>query len=411
MRILFFTDHFKPEPSAPAAHVYERAKFWIEWGHKVTIITSCPNFPEGKPFPGYKNKWRFVEKMDGIKVVRVKTLIQPNEGFFLRILDYVSYMVSAAFFSIFEKDKPDAVISTSPHLFTPAAGVIYSALRQVPHVFEIRDLWPASIVSTTSMKKGVTYRILERLELFLYKRSSMILSLTQSFKTDLLSRNVPEDKIEVVINGANLDLFSPQENNKEIERKLGLKDRFVIGYLGTIGLASGLQNIIAAAELVKDTPIIFYLVGAGALENELKNKAREKNLNNIVFAGRQLKEDMPKYWSVCDVSLIHLRNSEVFKTVIPSKIFESMAMGLPIIYSVPIGEGSAIVERHEAGIIIPPDNPKALADAAIYLINNPEELKKYAKNSLSSASLYSRKKQAIDSLNVLSKAIEKGLPN
>ena len=410
MRILFFTDHFKPEPSAPAAHVYERAKLWVQWGHDVTVITSCPNFPEGKPFPGYKNRWRSVEDMDGIRVVRVKTLIQPNEGFFLRILDYVSYMVSSVFFSMLEK-KPDVVISTSPHLFAAAAGVIYSSSRQVPHVFEIRDLWPASIVSTTSMKKGRTYRILESIELNLYKRSSMILSLTQSFKTDLLSRNVPEDKINIVINGANLDLFSPHDKDSEIQAKLGLKNRFVIGYLGTIGLASGLENMVSAAELVKNTPITFYLVGAGALQNELKKQAREKNLDNIIFAGRQLKEDMPKYWSVCDVSLIHLRDSDVFKTVIPSKIFESMAMGLPIIYSVPQGEGSAIVERHNAGIIVPPGNPKALAEAAIQLMNNPEKRQLYANNSLSAAPLYSRKKQAIDSLDVLSKAISKGIPD
>jgi len=407
MKILFFSDHFKPEPSAPAAHVYERAKLWVKWGHKVTVITNFPNFPDGAVYTGYKNSWRIVEKMEGIRVVRVKTFIVPNKGFFLRILDYISYMISACFFAIFEK-KPNVVISTSPHLFVPVAGVIYSMLRRVPHVFEIRDLWPASIISTGAMKDSSIYKLLESLELMLYRKSCKIITLTDSFTKDLISRDIPPDKINTVINGANLDLFRPRDKNTEIEARYGLKSKFVVGYLGTIGLASGLENIVLAAKLLKEEPIVFFLVGAGALKDKLIRLTSELELHNIIFTGRQLKEDMPRFWSVCDVSLIHLRNDKVFSTVIPSKIFESMAMGLPIIYVGPIGEGTAIVDFHRCGLVVQPDNPKALADAVRSFVTSGGKYDIFSKNSLAAAPIYSRERQASDCLKVLKMCLNSG---
>lgn len=400
MKILFFSDHFKPEPSAPAAHVYERSKLWVKWGHKVTVVTNFPNFPDGVVYTGYKNSWRFVEKMEGIRVVRIKTFIVPNKGFFLRILDYISYMFSACFFAIFER-KPDVVISTSPHLFVPVAGAIYSMLRRVPYVFEIRDLWPASIISTGAMKSSFIYRLLEYLELMLYRRSCKIITLTNSFAKNLISRGISPDKINTVINGANLDLFRPQEKDMEIEARYGLESKFVVGYLGTIGLASGLENVVLAAELLKNEPIVFFLVGAGALKNKLIRMTSGLGLNNIIFAGRQLKEDMPRFWSVCGVSLIHLRNEKVFSTVIPSKIFESMAMGLPIIYVGPPGEGTAIIDFHSCGLVVQPNDPAALADVVRSFATNGAKYDIFLKNSLAAAPSYSRERQAIDCLKVL----------
>lgn len=404
MRILFFSDHFRPEPSAPAAHVYERAKLWVEWGHQVTVVGSAPNFPDGKVYPGYRNAWRFVENVDGIRVVRVKTFVTANEGFALRILDYMSYMLSAFFFAFFE-ERPDVVISTSPHLFVAAAGVAYALLRRVPHVFEIRDLWPASIASTAGLRPGLIYRLLERWELWLYRRSTRILALTHHFLSDLSSRGVPEDKIDVVINGANLALFSPRPRDGALTRKLGLEGKFVIGYLGTIGLAHGLNSVLDAAALLKDKRIVFLFVGVGAARDGLMKRCSEQSMRNVVWVPRQIREDMPGYWSVCDASLISLRDATVFETVIPSKIFESMAMGLPILYAGPRGEGSAIVAEHEAGLWIPPQNPRALAVAATALAEDTDRRRLLSSNSLAAAPRYSREAQARGTLEVLQKAI------
>ncbi len=409
MRILFFADNFKPETNAPATHIYERCKIWVAQGHQVTVITCAPNFPEGRVYPGFKNRWRSVETLDGIRVVRVKTFISANEGFVLRTLDFLSYFPSALFFSFFEA-KPDVVIASSPQLFVAVAGIVYGMLRRVPRVFELRDLWPASILATTGMQPGFAYRMLERLELFLYRHSTRIASLTESFVGELTARGVPRDKIDVVINGANLDLFQPQASkDRDIERQFGLENRFVVGYLGTLGLAHGLTNVLDAAALLGDRPITFFFVGGGADRAKLEAMTAERNLNNVIFAPRQEKSQMPRFWSVCDASLVHLHNAPLFATVIPSKIFETMAVGLPIVYVGPAGEGSRIVARHDAGLLVPPADPQALADAVCQLVADEQLRRRLAANALAAAPNYSRQRQADDTLAVLQRAIESKL--
>jgi colanic acid biosynthesis glycosyl transferase WcaI len=404
MRILFFTDHFKPEPSAPAAHVHERAKLWIEWGHHVTVLTSAPNFPEGIVHKGYRNRWRGVESMDGIRVVRVKTFIVPNEGFALRTLDYLSYLLSAWFFAWFEP-RPDVVISTSPHLFVSLGAVLHARLRGLPHVMEIRDLWPATIAATTNLGRGRLFRVLERIELWLYRSSVRLVPMTQAFEQNLLARGVPQAKMQVVINGANLELFSPRPKDSGIEAEFDLVGKFVVGYLGTIGLAHDLQNMIQAAELLREDPRIrFFLVGAGAARAGLEASIHRLGLTNVVLAPRQIRDDMPRFWSVCDASLIHLKNDPVFATVIPSKIFESMAMGLPILYVGPPGEGAGIVAESGAGLVIPPGQPAGLAAAVRRLADQPSERMLLAAKSAAAASRFSRSRQARDTLLVLEQA-------
>lgn len=404
MKILFFSDHFVPEPSAPAAHVYERAKLWVEAGHEVTVITAAPNFPEGKVYAGYRNALKNVELMAGIRVVRVKTFITKNEGFVLRTLDYISYMLSAWWFSLYEQ-RPDVIVSTSPHLFVPIAGVACSKLRQVPHVFELRDLWPATIAANSAMQPGHVMRMLERIELWLYKSSKRVVAFTESFRLDLIRRGIPSEKIDVVVNGANLDLFHPAiTKDEEIIEQFGLKGRFVIGYLGTIGLSQGLDNVVDSAEQVRDLPITFFLVGVGAAKEGLEKEVERRGLKNVVFAPRQPKSMMPRFWSVCDASLIHLKNDPVFATVIPSKIFESMAVGLPIVYCGPVGDGSRIVEKHGAGVLIPPADPAALASTIRELFDDATRRSEYARNSAASAQQYSREKQAKACLAVFQKA-------
>jgi glycosyltransferase involved in cell wall biosynthesis len=405
MRILFLSDHFYPEPSAPAAHVYERAKLWVSQGHQVTVLCSAPNFPEGKLFPGYRNAWRAVEDLDGIRVVRVRTYITANEGTVRRALDYLSYAL-AAFTVAWGERRPDVVISTSPHLFVPLAGVLHAGLRGVPHVFEIRDLWPASIAATRALTgRPRTLRALERLELALYRRSARVLALTPAFKADLVRRGVPAEKIDVVINGANLDLFRPgAPRDRPLEAELGLGGRFVVGYLGTLGLAHGLENVLEAAQLLGDTEVTFLLVGVGAARAQLQAQVRSRALSNVVFVGRQDKSDMPRYWSLCDASLVHLRADPLFATVIPSKIFEAMAVGVPTIYAAPRGEGSRIVEQHGAGLVVAPMDPQALAVAALSLARDAGLRLRLAAAAARAAPLYSRSRQAEDSLAVLQRA-------
>lgn len=407
MRILFFTDHFHPEPSAPAAHVYERARLWVRAGHSVTVICSAPNFPEGKVFPGYRNRLRTVEYLDGVRVVRVLTYVTANEGVIRRTADYLSYMLSS-FLLAWLEERPDVVVSTSPHLFVPMAGVLHAMCRRAPHVFEIRDLWPASIAATKALAGGGgrMLRLLERVELWLYRHSMRVLALTPAFKRDLVRRGIDSGKIDVVVGGANLELFQPgMARDREIEDCFGLRHRFVVGYLGTIGLAHGLENVLEAAERLRRSDITFLFVGVGAAKNALESSARSRNLDNVVFAPRQVKSAMPRFWSVCDLSLVHLRDDPVFETVIPSKIFEAMAVGLPTLYVAPRGDGAAIVEQHRTGIVVPPMNAEALAESIRMLAGDHALRAELAAGARRAAPLYSRSRQADATLEVLERAV------
>lgn len=404
MRILFFTDHFHPEMSPPAAHIYDRCRLWVEQGHDVTVVTNVPNYPFGETYEGYKNKFRQTEMLDGIRVVRVATYMAENKGTVKRILDYVSYSISAFINTLFEK-RPDVVISSSPPLFVPMVGVAFSMIRRVPHVFEIRDLWPAFIAATNGWdKNGKLYRFLEKLELFLYRKSKRIISFSPTFVDDLTERGVPADKIDLVINGSDLSLFKPQETNQQLLEEHGLKDKFVIGYIGTIGLAHELDNAVRAAKLVEDEGIVLLFVGAGGEKENVQNLAQELNATNVKFIGRQEKKDVPKFWSLCDVSLVHLKGSEELAAAIPSKIFEAMAMSKPILFSGLDGAGPYIIKKHDAGICVGPRDPEALAAAMREMKNNPEKLAEWTQNSYASAPEYSRQKQADKTLASLTLA-------
>jgi glycosyltransferase involved in cell wall biosynthesis len=405
MRILFFSDHFYPEPSAPAAHVYERCLIWSAQGHDVTVLTNAPNFPLGEVYDGYTNALRYVETMGGVRVVRVKTYMAENKGSFRRIIDYMSYTLSS-FIQVWREECPDVVISTSPHLFAPIGGALYAKLRRIPHVMEVRDLWPASIAAVAGLSQtGKVYRFLEWIELWLYKTSQRIIVVTDAYRRDIMERGVPGEKIELVRNGANLQLFANCQKDEALATSLGLTGRFVVGYLGTIGGAHALITVLDAAERLRDDNVTFLMVGVGAEKDELEREAHRRGLGNVTFVGRKPKEQMPDYWGLCDVGLIHLKNSPIFETVIPTKIFEALAVGVPIIYGVPKGEGSAIVEDTNAGLVIEPENPEALAEAVQHLRNDPTLCAQMRTNAKAAAPRFSRKTQAEKTLTVLESAL------
>ncbi len=394
MKILFLSDNFPPESNAPATRLYEHAVRWVGDGHEVTVVTCAPNFPEGIVYEGYRNRWRQIETVDGIRVVRVKTYITANEGFLRRTLDYLSFMFSAVVFGTFER-RPDVVVATSPQFFCALGGWLLSVLKRRPFVFELRDLWPASIVAVGAMRSRRTIALLERLELFLYRRARVIVSVTESFRDDLISRGIAADKIRVVINGVDLERYAPARPDPELVQTLDLCGRFVVGYLGTHGLAHALDRVLDAAALLDSREeIAFLLVGGGAQLARIQALLLERRLKRVRLLGRQPKAMMPRLWSLCDVALIPLRDQPVFATVLPSKLFEAMGMGIPVIASLPAGEATELVERTGCGVCVPPERPEALAEAIVGLADDRERLANLAAASRAAAPEYSRDRQA-----------------
>jgi uncharacterized heparinase superfamily protein/glycosyltransferase involved in cell wall biosynthesis len=385
MRIIFFSHYYPPEVNAPASRTSEHCRRWALAGHDVTVVTSAPNHPRGVIYPGYRNRLFQVETMDGVKVVRVWTFLAANEGFALRTLNYLSFMVSAAL-AVPRLPRPDVFVSTSPQFFCGLTGLVARVMRGAPWVLEIRDLWPESIVAVGAMRKGVVIRALEWLERIAYRKADRIVSVTDSFVPHIAARcgtagrngpdkNVPgmkaSDKISVIKNGADLTLFRQSGDAGETRRRFGLDGRFVAAYVGTHGMAHGLDTIVDAASLLRNDPRIgFLMVGDGAERIRLAGKAAALKLDNLCVAGQLPRADMPAIWTATDASLIVLRRSDTFLKVLPSKMFEAMAMARPIILGIE-GESKTLLDDAGAGIAITPESAGELARAVVRLADDP----------------------------------------
>src|SRR5690606_4674938 len=260
MKILFFSHYFPPEVNAPASRTYENAKRWVKAGHQVTVITCAPNAPRGELFKGYRNRLRSVESVDGIRVVRVWSFIAANKGTWRRIVNYLSYMVSACVAALFEK-RPDVMVATSPQFFCGWAGVLVHWLRRWPFVLEIRDIWPESITTVGAMKKGRAIRFLEAMEKRMYAAARHIVAVGTGYREHLGAKGVPGGKVSVIYNGVDLETFRPAPKDPAFLRRFGLEGRKVCGYIGTVGMAHGLEIMIKAAEKSRDLPWTFLIVG------------------------------------------------------------------------------------------------------------------------------------------------------
>lgn len=354
MKLLFLTDNFPPEVNAPATRTYEHCKEWVKKGVEVTVITCAPNFPKGKVFDGYKNKLYQKEIVDGIKVVRVWSYMSANKGAVKRILDYMSFMISAFIVGLFI--RTDIIVATSPQFFTAIAGRWLSFWKQTPWIMEVRDIWPESIKAVGAMKEGLVIRFFEYLEKRMYKSAQKIVVVTDSFKDQLIKNHkVNSSKIAVIKNGINLDLFTPQAKNKKLLNELSLNNKFVIGYIGTHGMAHALDFIFKSTQKITDSRIHFLFVGGGAMKNELEQLKSDLNLRNITMVNQVSKNEIKEYISIIDAGLVNLKKSDTFKAVIPSKIFELAGMHKPILLGVE-GEAKKLVVDYKIGLVFEPEN-------------------------------------------------------
>ena len=403
MHILFITDNFYPESNAPAIRTYQHCKYWASKGHKITVITSAPNFPEGVVYDGYKNTLRQKEMIDGIEVWRVKTFIAQNKGNIFRTIDYLSFMISSLFFGLFVK-KPDIVVGTSPQFFTIISAWLLAKIKKRKFVFELRDLWPSSIVAVGAMNDNFVIKFLSKIENFLYKQADLIVPVTKSFKKVLVERGISKDKIQVVYNGTDTESFKPsKQKDPALLEELNLIDSFVFGYIGTHGMAHGLENIINAAEKLKNySDIKVILIGDGAEKQNLMLLAKMKNLDNVIFISKKNHSEIKKYLRLCDISIVHLKNEDEFRNVIPSKIFESASMAIPILISVPKGEATSMIESNQCGITCKPMSSKHLAEAMLQLKNNKPNTE-FSKNCIEFSKKFERKNLAQEMLDHLIK--------
>jgi len=408
MKILYVSQHYPPEMGALAGRAAELSRHFALLGHEASVLTGFPNHPRGVVFPDYLEKSRrffFRETLNGVDVVRTSFLLRPNRGALDRVLSYGSFCLSAIFRGIF-LESPDVVIGTSPPLPIAIAGYVIGRLKGADVIFEVRDLWPESLEGVgLGEKKSWLYNFVAAIVRFLYKHSDHIVVVTPAFKEYLNKNwNVPLEKMSVVVNGVETERFQPMAADPEIRRQLGIPDdHFVAAYVGTMGMAHGLETFLQVATLLQDRApqITLLMVGDGGNRNELLKIAAERKLRNLVVAEQQPREKIPAIINSADVCLSLLKNQAVFKTVIPTKMLEYMACGRPVVLSVG-GQAEQILLEANAGISIEAENSAAIADAILAIYADPGARKRFGENGRAYVTTHmERSKTARDYLDVL----------
>jgi colanic acid biosynthesis glycosyl transferase WcaI len=355
---------------APAARAAELAQHWASAGHTVSLLTGFPNHPTGVVPAEWRGRLRrltFHQKQGLIDVYRTWLWPLPNRKAHERMRNYASFCLSAAFRGM-SLPRPDVIIGTSPQLLVGLAGWWLSFIRRIPFVFEVRDLWPESLAAVgVGNENSLLHRWLSAVANFLYRRADHVVVVTPAFKDYLVQqRQVPAEKISVVENGVETDLFSPSTTvaNSALRQELGAEGKFIVCYVGTMGMAHGLETLLdAAAQLQGQNPdVLFLLIGEGAEKQRIHALAQSRGLANVRFFDQQPREKIPALISASDACLVLLKKTEVFKTVIPTKMLEFMSCSRPVVLGVD-GQARKIVDEAGAGIVVEPENSSALREA------------------------------------------------
>lgn len=377
VKILYVSQYFPPEMGAPSARVSELADHWSRAGHQVSVLTGFPNHPTGVVPAEWRPRLRHLvyrEKVGQVDVFRTWLWPLPNRKSHERMRNYASFCVSAALRGL-TLPRPDVIIATSPQLLVGLSGWWLGFSRQIPFVFEVRDLWPESLAAVgVGSEDSLLHHALSAIAKFLYQRAERIVVVSPAFKDRLIEDwRVPADKIAVVENGVETDAFSPSAVVAgNLRLQLGLEGKFVASYIGTMGNAHGLETLLDAASRLQqqNSRIVFLLIGEGAEKERLKALAQARGLANVRFLDRQPREKIPAFILASDACLVLLKKADVFKTVIPTKMLEFMSCACPVILGVD-GQARQIVEEARAGLTIEPENHAALAQAIHFLEENP----------------------------------------
>lgn len=382
MKILYISQYYPPEIGATQTRAFEMAGNLVKLGHQVTVLTEFPNHPTGIIPREYRFRLFAREHNAGIDVLRMWVFASPKKNFLTRILFYFSFMFTAIIGGLALRKKFDVVYATSPPLFVAVAGYVISLFRKTKFVMEVRDLWPETAVILGELSNTYFINLSEKLELFLYNKSVRIVTVTRGFKDRILEKaQTPDEKIVVIPNGANTELYGPGEKDEKLLREFKLDpSKFIVAYTGLHGLMHGMDFILDAAKLVQDDRDIFFLfIGDGVRKAHLIETAKKYGLQNVIFLEAQEEKNLPHFIHSCDIGLATIKKTIVSDRVIPVKVFTYMACAKPVLLCVD-GETRDIVESANAGIYIEPENAEQLKNAILKLKSDPSLCEAMGKN-------------------------------
>jgi glycosyltransferase involved in cell wall biosynthesis len=369
-RILVVTHYFPPEVGAPQARLSELAAAWAEAGDEVTVLTGMPNHPTGVKPPSYRRKLRLEERTGGYRVVRTWLYATPNDGVVLKTFGHLSFMVTSVVLGWPVLGGIDVVVVSSPTFFSIFPAWLIARVRRVPLVIEVRDLWPAIFEELGVLTNRRLLRRLERVELWLYHSAAAVILVTDGFRDNLIGRGVDPAKLHVIKNGVDPERFRPQAADPTTREWLGASREVVLAlYIGAHGISQGLTTVVDAAAKLSGQPIHFAFVGDGAARADLVQRVEELGTANVTLLPGVERRQVAGMIAAADICLVTLRDIPLFSTFIPSKIFEYLAMGKPVVAAVR-GEAAAIVTA-AGSVVVPPEDPDALATAVGRLAADP----------------------------------------
>ncbi len=373
MRILILTQYFPPEMGAPQKRLSALAVSLLKAGHQITVLTAFPNYPSGIIPEPYSGHLMLEEKIEDVNVLRAWIYATKNPRMVPRLLNYFSFVISSAIVGTVKLGQQDFIVVESPPLFLGMTGLLLSKIKGSKLVLNISDLWPESAVAMGIVKNKTIVALATWLEEFLYRQAHLITGQTQGIVKNIQSR-FTDKTVALIPNGASLEGCSPPSlNNQEgafTKEKLGIRDKFVIGYAGLHGIAQGLEVIIQTAQLLSDyRDLTFVFFGEGPEKSKLIHLSNQAKLDNIHFYPAAPSTDMPKILRLFDVAAIPLKRLDLFKGALPSKMFEAMASAIPLILAVD-GEARTLVEKAQSGICVEPESPPAMAEAILKLYHD-----------------------------------------
>lgn len=360
MRITILSQWYPPEPESK---IHLLGKQLAARGHIVTALTGFPNYPSGRLYPGYRLRWRQWEQRDGVRVLRVPLYPDHSRSGAKRILNYFSFALSASTLGATLCGRADVMWVYSPPLTVGIPAWWIGLLRRIPFVYEVQDMWPETLTATGMLPSSRAAKLLGQLAKFIYARAAAITVISPGFKRNLIEKGVPADKIQVIPNWADEDIYRPVERDERLGEEYSLAGKFNVMFAGVMGAAQALENVLAAAEKLIDCEAVQWVfIGDGIDVDRLKQSAQARRLNNVRFIGRQPVERMPYFFAWADALLVHLKRDPLFEITIPSKTIAYLACGRPII-TCAAGDPAKVVSDAGAGLVCAPEDATALAQA------------------------------------------------
>lgn len=375
MKILVIHQYYLAHGQPGGSRFNELARLWSDAGHEVTVVAGTVNYATGDVASKYRGKWVVPERDGRVQVLRCHVPGTYASSYAGRMWAFLGFTLSSTTAALFH-GRPDVIVATSPPLITalPGAVAARARFRSVPWVFEVRDLWPESAVTTGVLsKRGALTRVLYGLERFAYRACDRINVLTPAFRDDIVKRGLASDaKIVFVPNGADANVFTPGPRDNEVRRELGWRDRFVVMYAGAHGRANALGQLVDAAERLQSRPdILIACVGDGPERKRLEEEARRRGLSNIQFCGPQPKDRMPDVVNACDVGAAVLQDNPTFRTVYPNKVFDYMACERPVLLAIDGVARKLVCDEARAGVFARPEDGDSIAKAILGLVEDP----------------------------------------